>query len=186
MARTPTRAPRRALVALVALLGVSALAPAQASAACRGADAHPNKVSRATVESATLCLLNRERTSRDLRRLKSHSRLRLAAVRHARDMARRNYFSHDSLSGTDLGTRIKRTGYLRSASNWALGENIAWGGGRYSTPRSIVEMWMDSPGHRANILNRRFREIGIGVAIGSPTRDDEDAATYVNDFGTRR
>jgi uncharacterized protein YkwD len=66
-----------------------------------------------------------------------------------------------------------------------VGENIAWGSQELATPRSIVNGWMHSPGHRANILNRRFREIGIGVSRGAPEPGFDRAATYATDFGAR-
>jgi uncharacterized protein YkwD len=97
-------------------------------------------------------------------------------------MVRRHYFSHVSLSGSTFLQRIKRTGYLRRARSWSAGENIAWGSGGYATPRSIVRAWMNSPPHRENILNGRFREIGLGVARGAPRGG---GATYVNEFGYR-
>jgi uncharacterized protein YkwD len=60
--------------------------------------------------------------------------------------------------------------------------------GDAATPATIVRAWMHSPGHRANILNRRFREIGIGVASGAPVRDGaaKSGATYATEFGLRR
>ena len=96
-------------------------------------------------------------------------------------MVKRNYFAHVSKSGTDFVTRLTRTGYLRGARAWTVGENLAWGSGKRSTPREIVAAWMNSPGHRANILQRRFREIGIGVVFGAPRRASSTAATYTTD-----
>jgi uncharacterized protein YkwD len=79
--------------------------------------------------------------------------------------------------------RIKRTNYLRGARGWTLGENLAWGTGSAATPARIVSAWMHSPGHRRNILDRRYREFGIGLALGAPTGGP--GATYVNEFGRR-
>ena len=71
--------------------------------------------------------------------------------------------------------------------SWLVGENLAWGTHSRSTPQQAVTNWMDSPGHRANILKRRFREIGIGVVFHAPTgRTDRVAATYTTTFGYRR
>jgi uncharacterized protein YkwD len=98
-------------------------------------------------------------------------------------MVRHHFFSHDSRDGTSFLERIRRSGYLDGASSWAVGENIAWGSGRLSTPRSIASAWMHSPGHRANILGRTFRAIGIGIANGTPSGDG--GATYTTDFGRR-
>jgi uncharacterized protein YkwD len=159
---------------------------ASAAPACASASAAPGAVARRILLRATLCVLNAERRARHLRPLRLNRRLSRAARRHARDMVSRRYFSHDSLSGADFVDRIRRTGYLRSARSWFVGENLAWGSGDRSTPRSVMQAWMGSHGHRANILTGRFREIGIGVAYGAPEGASAPAATYATDFGTRR
>jgi uncharacterized protein YkwD len=100
-------------------------------------------------------------------------------------MAARDYFSHDSLSGASAFDRVKRTRYTRGRTGWLIGENIAWASGSEAAPRSIMGLWMDSPGHRANILRRDYREIGIGVAFGTPDREVASGATYTTDFGSR-
>jgi uncharacterized protein YkwD len=100
-------------------------------------------------------------------------------MRHAQDMARHNFFEHGDFVG-----RITRTNYLAGAGSWTVGENIAWGGGSYSTPKSIVHMWMNSPPHRQNILSPSFHEIGIGIARGTP-QAGVGGATYATDFGAR-
>ena len=99
-------------------------------------------------------------------------------------MTRRNYFSHYSPAGGTFLDRIRRTGYLRNAQSWVVGENLAWGSGSRATPGSIVQAWMQSSGHRANILTRRFRHIGIGIAFGAPANvGGRPAAT---EFGAKR
>ena len=75
--------------------------------------------------------------------------------------------------------------YTPRNAGWALGENLAWGTGRLATPREIMRAWMDSPGHRANIVKRSYREIGIGVVTGVPS-DRGAGATYTADFGVIR
>jgi uncharacterized protein YkwD len=133
---------------------------------------------------ATLCTINAQRDRYGLRPLKLNKRLSRAARGHARDMVRRDYFAHDSLGGGTFVDRIRRSGYLRGASSWSVGENLAWGSHERSAPRTITEMWMNSPGHRANILSASFREIGIGLAIGGPNAGGQ-AATYATEFGAR-
>ena len=66
-----------------------------------------------------------------------------------------------------------------------LGENLAWGTGSFSTPRSAMATWMSSPAHRANVLKRAYREIGVGVVLGVPGAGAA-GATYTVDFGVRR
>jgi len=156
---------------------------AQAAASCGNSDAVGGEVSERALESSTVCLLNRERASRGLRGLRVNRRLSAAAQRHTDDMVRRRYFAHNSRSGASSGDRIRRTGYLKGARSWMVGENLARGSGSRSTPRSIVDSWMHSSGHRRNILTRRFREIGIGVASRAPTSGSSAAATYTTTFG---
>jgi uncharacterized protein YkwD len=145
----------------------------------------PGEVSKAAMASATVCLVNSERRERGLRALKLNRRLSRAADGHADDMVRRDYFAHDSLSGASFVDRIRRTGYLSGPRAWVVGENLAWGSGDRSSPTAIVRAWMNSPGHRANILQRRFREVGIGLEVGAPQRPPGPAATYATEFGAR-
>jgi uncharacterized protein YkwD len=178
---------RAALLAVVSTATVAFVAAPEAlgARACQSASATPASVSKRTTVRATLCVLNAQRARLGVRPLRLDGRLSQAARRHARDMARRNYFSHDSLGGASFVDRIRRAGYLRRARRWTVGENLAWGIGRRSSPRSILAGWMNSPGHRANILNGSFHEIGIGVAYGAPIRGGRRGATYATDFGAR-
>jgi uncharacterized protein YkwD len=158
---------------------------AKAAADCGQVDAQADEASESALASSTVCLLNRERTSRGLRSLRVNTRLSAAARRHTNDMVRRRYFAHDSSSdGTSVG-RIRSTGYLSGVRSWMVGENLAWGSGTRSTPRNIVDAWMHSAGHRRNILTPRFREIGIGVAARAPGPVSAAAATYTTTFGQR-
>lgn len=170
---------------IAAVAAVVALALPQAAAACEGEHADPHEVALKAIRSATLCLINEERTDRGRPPLGSRDQLKEAASRHSRAMDEKNFFSHDSPGGADLVDRVRRTGYLDGARSWALGENIAWGSGSLATPASIVGAWMDSSGHRDNILDRDFEHIGIGVARGAPVPGVDDAATYTTDFGRR-
>ena len=176
---------RHTALAAFAALGVLAAAPASASAGCANKYAHPSEVSNATVKRATLCLLNKQRKAHGRRALKSNRRLARAARKHARDMVERKYFSHTSPGGVSFVDRIMRQDYVNPGEGWTLGENLAWGSYQLATPKSIVRSWMHSPGHRANILNSKFREIGIGVVTGAPVSGTENAATYSTSFGTR-
>ena len=174
-------------VALLALaVGLSAAAPAAAAPvrACQVASAVPTKVNGRAIERATLCVLNAERARYGLRALRLDRRLSDASRRHAADMARKDYFSHDSLNGASFVDRIRGSGYLRGARRWTVAENIAWGSGARATPRSIAQAWMNSPGHRANILNPAYRDIGVGIVAGTPS-PGLVGATYATDFGAR-
>jgi uncharacterized protein YkwD len=152
------------------------------STTCTGADAVPDAAGVATAATATLCLVNRERAGAGLAALVASPQLASAATAHSADMVHAHYFSHDSLDGRTMVYRIRAAGWATSGS-WRAGENIAWGSGSYGTPRRIVENWMNSPGHRANILNGGFREAGSGVAAGAPQATSMAAAMYTMDFG---
>jgi uncharacterized protein YkwD len=136
-------------------------------------------------QRTTLRLLNVERSKHGLRRLHLKKTLTTSARRYSRDMVRRNFFAHISPSGSTPAQRIRKTGYLRGARAWHTAENIAWGVGANASPEAIVRAWMNSPGHRANILDGDFRHIGIGIAAGAPGYPT-NAATYTTHFGSRR
>jgi uncharacterized protein YkwD len=183
-------APRFALTLCIALLALPAAAHAATSSKrvtqCAHAEILPDAGNIATVRAAVLCLHNRERSSRGLPPLREHARLRTAAEGHSVHMVAAAYFSHDAPGGADMAARILATGYARGAG-WSLGENIAYGTGGLATAAEIHRAWMHSPGHKANILRRQFREIGIGIAIGAPVATNGlGGATYTADFGVRR
>ena len=175
------------LAALVALAALLAPAGAQA-AGCPNANLKPTRANSEVVRTALLCLHNAERARRDLPLLRANSRLRRAAERHAEHMVGARFFDHTTPGGSTMVDRIRRTGYTSGARGWSIGENIAWGSGRLSTAAQIHRSWMNSPGHRANILQRSFREIGIGIEAGVPVRlsASTSGGTYTTDFGVRR
>lgn len=105
-------------------------------------------------------LANVERAKNGCGPLSDDPKLKTAALGHSKDMAARDYFSHTSPEGGSAGDRITAAGY--SWSTW--GENIARG---QQTPESVMEAWMNSPGHKANILNCSFTALGVGVHIAS-------------------
>lgn len=174
-------AQRLAVTSLLALTAAVAAPSVAGAASCSGADRSPAALGQSATIRTTLCLLNKERASRGLSKLRADSKLRRAADGHAGDMVAKHYFDHDSKSGATFVTRIKRTGWTRARRSWTVGENIGYGSGSLATPKSMVKGWMHSSGHRANILARQFRMIGIGVANGAPTGDS--GATYATDFG---
>ena len=175
-----------ALVLAIVAVALIAAPTALAEQACPAADATPAHASKREILRATLCGLNRERAHAGLHKLKLNTELSRAARRHAHDMAQRNYFSHDTLGGGSFVDRIRAEGYLKGAHSWVVGENLAWGSRGYSRPRMIMKLWMNSQGHRANILNGSFREIGIGLAYDAPVAGGgKPVCTYTTDFGAR-
>jgi uncharacterized protein YkwD len=175
-----------AVLALSALLALPAASPAKRKSACANANVAPTAANLELVRSAVLCLHNRERAARGLPKLAEHAALRTAADAHSAHMVDARFFAHDGPDGSDMADRILGAGYARD-QGWSLGENIAWGTGPLATAAGIHRAWMRSPGHKANILRRQFREIGIGIALGAPVSGGgHDGATYTADFGVRR
>ncbi|MEQ4203816.1 CAP domain-containing protein [Actinopolymorpha sp. B17G11] len=119
----------------------------------------PPPSKQATYENEVVRLTNVERAEEGCGPLRADDRLRTAARGHSKDMAERGYFDHTSPEGTTPWDRMRAAGYDAPG-----GENIAMG---YPTPESVVDAWMDSRGHRENILNCRFEAIGVGVYFGN-------------------
>ena len=150
---------------------------------CANATLLPDGGNLAAISAATLCLLNGERADRGLTALKGDARLERAARVHGGDMVEHGYFSHDGRNGSKPAERIRAAGYLASGGAWRIGENLAWGTGELSTPKAIVAAWMESAGHRANILQPAYREIGLSVVTGNPASSNGAGATFVTEFG---
>ncbi|WP_345043883.1 CAP domain-containing protein [Streptomyces sannanensis] len=136
-----------------------ATSPLGRPAPARGAAAPVRANGQSSYVRQVIALLNREREKHGCGPLRADSHLRTAAQRHSDDMAARGFFSHTNPDGTDPGRRITVTGY-----EWSTyGENIAVG---QKSPEQVMKSWMDSPGHRANILNCAFKDVGIGIHFG--------------------
>ncbi len=119
-------------------------------------------------------LVNVQRAKVGCNALTANSALTKAAQGHASDMLANNYFSHDSQNGTNPFDRMTAAGYHWSAA----AENIAAG---QQTPADVMQSWMNSEGHRANILNCGLKDIGVGYAAGSGA---DYGQYWVQDFGS--
>jgi uncharacterized protein YkwD len=104
-----------------------------------------------------LTAMNEVRAAHGLAPLRLDPRLQRAARAHSSDMIRRNYFAHGPFM-----SRLARFG-VRGPR---VGENLAWGVGAGADPRGVVQRWLASPPHRANLLRRGFRRVGIGLLVG--------------------
>jgi uncharacterized protein YkwD len=162
-------------------------APAEAQAAqeCADADLEATNENLGRIRAAILCLHNQIRAENDLPALRDNKRLRKAALGHSKDMVKDGFFEHTTPEGVTMVDRILKAKYVGEDEGWVLGENLAWGTGSLGTPRGAVDAWMDSPGHRANVLKKAYREMGVGVVVGVPV-SDAAGATYTVDFGARR
>jgi uncharacterized protein YkwD len=153
---------------------------AAAGPGCAGATASPGQAAPATLQAATLCLVNGERRSRGLRPLSLDPRVAAAAQAHAQDMESHRYMSHYSRGGGP-SYRMARAGYHCLRRGCPRGEDIAWAA-QGATPRRIVAMWMHSAGHRYNILYRTYAVAGVGIASGERI---PSGGMYVLDFAGR-
>jgi uncharacterized protein YkwD len=126
-------------------------------------------------EQALLAEMNRVRAAHGAQPLRIDVRLERAARAQTSDMLRRGYFAHGDFLRRLLGF---------GARGPARGENLAWGIGSYSTPGAIVAGWLASPPHRANLLRRGFRRVGLGRLIG-PFAGRGGAAVVTADFAGR-
>ena len=170
-----------ALLASMTALGVSAARPEAAQAAgttvtgCTG-----TRITLDANEKAMLAKHNNVRANKGLKKLCVHPALQRAAEKHSQDMIERDYFSHESKDGSTFLQRIKREGYNYRYA----GENITYGSGSLGGPDSRFKAWMNSSGHRSNILNKNFREVGIGAVNGN-FNGTSNVTMWTADFGTR-
>ncbi|MFD3457938.1 CAP domain-containing protein [Streptomyces sp. NPDC058691] len=116
-------------------------------------------------------LVNQERSKAGCSALKLNGKLTDAAQEHSADMAETGTMSHTGSDGSTPSDRISAAGY-----NWrSYGENVAYG---YSSPSAVMQGWMNSPGHKRNILDCSFKEIGVGLA--------QPGSYWTQDFGAAR
>src|SRR5215218_10096011 len=151
------------LAAAALLLLVAA--PAGASACPHGDDV-ATALSPSDRRAALLCVIGAERGARGLAAVRLSSQLTLAAQRHADDMVVRSFFAHVTPGGTTLAERVLVTGYMGNRRTWELGEAIAWAQEPLDTAAQLVRAWLDSPPHRAILLDAGFHDVGIGVTPG--------------------
>lgn len=152
-------------------LAVLLLVPASARNTAREAAPTPT-----SFEFQVLTLTNAEREKRGLRPLSFHPALMNSARWMAEDMAIKGYFDHRDSLGRGVGARAEAFGY----DFRMVGQNIAAG---HRTAEEVVDGWMKSPGHRANILRPEFREIGVAYL---PAQGSIYQRYWVQDFGVRR
>ena len=131
--------------------------------------------------------INAIRAARGRRPLRVSRQLSAAAAFHTNQMGLRGFFEHESANGAEFWKRIERFYPVLRGRSWSVGENIAWGSPDLS-PAGAVREWMNSPPHRANLLSREWRDIGLGAAHfgAAPGTFRGGPVTIVTaDFGTR-
>jgi uncharacterized protein YkwD len=201
---------RRVLLAVVCLVGAlgvgstAAAAKPTSTAAFRAwAKVSPAKARtiqvaqrsirrRTTVHSAyesnVVQQVNDERSRHNLPSLRLSFRLSAAAEYHSRQMGRRGFFEHESPDGSAFWKRVERFYQSNGYRYWSVGENLLWASPGIGVG-GAVRAWMNSPGHRANILSREWREVGLAVVHfdSAPGVYGGDEVTIITmDFGVRR
>jgi len=184
-----------AAAAQFALLVVPGGALAQDTAApvgggCEAATVVPvGNAMRPAASEAVRCLLNAERARRGLRAVTSSSLLTRAAALHSADMVRRSYFAHVSPNGQTLQSRVTRAGYRGFGRRALVAEALGFGTDMFATPQELVIDLMRSGAHRAIVLDKRYRDVGVGLAFGAPLDGleavGESAVTLSVSFGRR-
>jgi uncharacterized protein YkwD len=173
---------RRPLALALCLL---ACAIVVAPAASRPSRAHARL---GGLESAVLVKLNKIRARHGLKPLRLNTKLSDAAAQHSVEMGSDGYFEHTSFDGTPFWKRIGRFYSAIRGGYWSVGENILWSTGTLD-PSAAVADWMASPSHRANILSRRWHEIGVAAArfdSAGGIYDGQSVMILTTDFGVRR
>jgi uncharacterized protein YkwD len=153
---------------------------------CQNTQLMPQASNLPLIRASVLCLINTERAEHGKEPLQSNTNLEQAAESHGREMLALDYFAHVAPSGLTPVERIRETGYVPSSEvGYVLGENLAWGTLSLATPEAIVNAWIASPEHLANILEGRYRETGIDVEPQAPESLAEgvEGALYTQEFG---
>jgi uncharacterized protein YkwD len=170
---------------LALLLCLGALAVAAAPVASSAPAAHTTSLT--SLQSGVLDQLNLIRAQHGLTALKLSTALSASAAQHSREMGADGYFEHNSNDGTAFWKRIEHWYASSSYGYWSVGENLLW-----SSPdvdaKGALQLWMNSPEHRANILAPRWREIGISavhVDAGGGTYQGLPVTIITTDFGVR-
>jgi uncharacterized protein YkwD len=172
------------LLACFTVMSVAAARPACAASG-RGATSARRAAALQNNERILFALINKARTRRGLGALRAQHNLARAARLHSRQMIVHDFFSHSSPNGQNYGARIARCGYGRSGYKvWRVGEVLAWGKGVYGVPQLVLRRWMGSSVHRAVILDRRWREVGVGLVKGRFC-GMSGVYLYTVDFGRR-
>jgi uncharacterized protein YkwD len=175
------------LAALCAALDSGAAGLPRNAAAANAA--HVRVVLADVAAKRLLAELNRVRALHGLRSLRASALLADAAAAHCRGMAVKGYFDHEPPAGRgpSFASRLEHYYPSRAGRAWAVGENILWAS-KAPTARGAVAAFMRSPGHRANILDPRWREIGVAVVDASHAPGvygGRSATIITTDFGVR-
>jgi uncharacterized protein YkwD len=149
---------------------------------------HGRGVTVDALERSVVSQINAFRRSHGLVALRLSTQLSRAADRHSLEMARVGYFAHESADGSSFDKRIERFYPTGARSYWSVGENLLWSSPSIDGPGAL-QLWLNSPPHRENLLTARWREIGISavhVAAAPGTYGGQPVTIVTADFGVRR
>jgi uncharacterized protein YkwD len=171
---------------LAPLLAVVALAPTSLAASAQSPASGTQR--ETALEAALVTTINGVRREHGLKPFAGSVKLSKAATQHTREMGVAGYFEHESFDSTPFWKRVAHWYPSRGWRSWSVGENLLYRSPDV-TAESSVEMWMESPPHRTNLLSRSWREIGISAIHfeAAPGEYDGAPVTIVTaDFGARR
>jgi uncharacterized protein YkwD len=174
---------RTAVVLALACLSLAVCGAALASPA----QPHSSAVSLSSLEQGVLAEINALRAEHKLAPLRVSVALAAAAREHSQQMADQGYFAHESGDGSPFSKRLQHF-YPQGKAYWSVGENLLWSSPDVEPGRAL-QLWLDSPEHRANLLNARWREIGVSavhVPAAPGTFRGLDVTIVTTDFGVRR
>jgi uncharacterized protein YkwD len=140
-----------------------------------------------SLDGTLVARINDLRVTNGLAPLRPSAALTRAAAAHTQDMLRAGYFAHVSRDGSPFWKRVRRYYPAKGFRGWSVGENLVWGSPSLTSDETL-QAWLESPEHRANLLNPRWREIGLAAAHAdsAPGMFGAHEATVVTaDFGTR-
>jgi uncharacterized protein YkwD len=185
--RSLTRLTALTVAATLAVTAGSAAESASAATPCaKYGDVSAKRLKNREARAAIKCLINKERRNRGIGGLDRDRRLQKAAQKHNEVMMQKNCFSHQCPGEPSLQARLGIVDYIIGGLlRWTYGENIAYGGSYYGTPKAIMKAWMKSSGHKANILNPAFDDLGVGFSQGTPGHPGTNGGLYTTDFGLR-
>ena len=169
------------------MLGASICALLLAALPAGAASSAPQS-SMQSLEQGVLANMNALRREHGLAPLRMNRKLSAAARVHSNDMASRGYFSHTSANGASFDRRIARYYPMGKSRYWSVGENLLWSSPSVDAARAL-DLWLNSPEHKKNMLTPRWREIGLSAVhvTSAPGAFAGREVTIVTaDFGVRR
>lgn len=170
----------------VSLLAVSLLLCVATSAGAANAEARATALR--PLERSVLTEMNAVRSQHGLVPLRFSAGLAAAARQHSTEMANRGYFGHTSANGEAFSRRLARFYPIGARRYWSVGENLLWSSAELNAAAAL-EIWLNSPSHRAIMLNPRWLDVGVGAVYArsaSGVYGGRDVTIVTADFGLRR